>query len=145
MSQNEPKVSQKCEKVDFFFEKKFFPESKFGHLEWKFSRISGFGGGKTQIFFRFCIRPRWARPPDWAYDLAISGRGSAKMGQKCEKVEFFSNKKFFFWSQNLVIWSGNSAEFPGLEAKKRKKSFFFGFCVRPHWARPPGWAGRAPK
>ena len=24
MSQNEPKMSQKCEKVDFFFEKKFF-------------------------------------------------------------------------------------------------------------------------
>ena len=48
------------------------------------------------------------------------------MSNKCEKienfskkVEFFFEKKSFFRSQNLVIWSGNSAEFPVLEAKKR--------------------------
>ena len=102
----------------------------------------GFGGEETQnkFFSGFCVRPHWARPPGWAYDLAISGRGSAKMSQKCEKVEKFSNNFFKFRSQNLVIWSGNSAEFQGSEAKKRKKRFFFRILCEAPLGQAP-WLG----
>ena len=58
MSQNEPKMSQKCEKINFF--SIFFSESKCGHLEWKISRISGFGGAKTPkkyFFWDFVLGP----------------------------------------------------------------------------------------
>ena len=44
---------------------------------------------KKSFFIRFCTGPHWARHPDWAYDLAISGQVSCKMSKTCD----FSSKK----------------------------------------------------
>ena len=48
-----------------------------------------------------------------------------KNHEKVRKSRKIFEKKINFPSQNLVIWSGNSAKFSGLEAKKRKKKVFF--------------------
>ena len=127
-------MSKKSEKVEKFSKKKlFFPSQNL--VIWS-GNSAEFPGPeakkrKKKFFFRFCTGPHWPGPLRGAHDVAISGWGSAKMSQKCEKIEKFSEKKSFLRSQNLVIWSGISAEFPGLEEKKCKKSFFSDFVLCP--------------
>ena len=63
--------------------------------------------------------------------LSNFGAGELQNGPKWDKnVKKSKNfQKFFFSSQNLIIWSGNSAEFSGLEAQKR--NFFLPFVLGP--------------
>ena len=72
---------------------------------------------------------------DWAHDLAISRRESAKMSKKNEKIENFSGKiRVKIWSfgveiqPNFWVWSRKNA---------KKK---IGFCTGAHWAGYADWA-----
>ena len=119
---------------------KKIPDSKFGHLEWKFSRISGFGGGKTQkkvvvVFFRILYWAPLARPSKGSHDLAISGRGSAKMSQKCEKNRNFFRKIFPESKFGHLEWKFSRICGFGGE-KTQKKVFFFRILYWAPLARP---------
>ena len=116
------KMSQKCEKVDYFFSKKNFRLKiwSFGVENQPNFRVWRRKNAKKYFFFGFCTGPHWPGPLRGAHDLAISGWGSAKMSQKCEKIEKISEKIVFsgvkIWSfgveiqQNFRVWRRKNAK-----------------------------------